>query len=189
MRRRGRIGRSAPMARSAPVLTSAMTRWVLFLSVAVLCGCGYRFTAGRGGLPGGIRSVCVPVMVNRTSEAGLEAFYTEDLRQALLHAGVLGGRDCQARIEGELRDVTGGPTIISNSGDLASYRISVTVHLKLVQNGKVLSETDARGTEDYLPAREQVGDVLQTELNRTQALRRIGPPMMRDGYERLATAW
>lgn len=158
------------------------------LAALLASACGYRFTAGGAPLPEGVRSVCAPVMANRTADPGLEATFTQALRERLLRAGVDARGPCDARIEGELRAVWGGPTVLTNEGQLASYRIYATVYVKLVKGEKVLGEAEVTGAEDYLPGGAS-GDVLQTEAGRQAALRRLSETMMRDAYERLASGW
>lgn len=172
------------------------------MRAAALCllifvtGCGYRFSAGGAPLPDGVRTVHVPVFVNRTSESGVEAVFTELLRQRCMRAGVLGGEASDARIEGEVRGVYGAPTILDtvSTGRLASYRMYGTAYLRLVKGGRVLREIEISGQEDYLPrvrVRETPveGDPLLTDAERTAAVRRLAEALMRDGYERLTTGW
>lgn len=166
-------------------------RFAAVLSLLLLFGCGYRFTAGGAPLPEGVRSVHVPVFTNRTSESGIEAIFTEQLRERCMRAGVLGGDASDARIEGEVRGVFGAPTILSNQGRLASYRMYGNANLRLVKGGRVLREVDVSAQEDYLPDRTAgiEGDVLRTETNRSAAVRRLAEALMRDGYDRLTTGW
>ncbi|QRK05336.1 hypothetical protein JQX13_34825 [Archangium violaceum] len=172
--------------------------WVLLLSGL---GCGYRFAPGGAGLPEGVRSVCAPVFRNDTAEPALAQLFTQNFRQELLRAGVLGGGGaCEASVEGIVVGVSSGPT---NTADpffqpdaqgtvprIASYRASATVVLRLMRDGRLLSETTVSGSEDFLPGTTNVsGDVLEVEANRQAALHRLSETLMREGYERLATSW
>ena len=159
------------------------------LLLAASSGCGYRFTAGGAPLPEGLRSVCAPVYRNRTAEPGLEALFSESMRQWLSRSGVsapAGG--CEATLEGEIVSLAGAQTLLTPAGTLASYRVSAVVNLKLVKGGRVVAQAEVGGSEDYLPARPS-GDVLVTEANRQAALRRLADALARDGYERLAGGW
>ncbi|MDQ3265470.1 MAG: LPS assembly lipoprotein LptE [Myxococcota bacterium] len=161
--------------------------FVLLLSL-LACSCGYRFTAGGADLPEGVRKVCAPLYVNRTAEAGLELVFTESLRAHLIRAGTLGS-DCQAQLNGEVVAVWGGPTVITNRGVLASYRIFARVQLRLTKADKLLAQTEVTGWEDYLPSAETQQDVLRVEANRQAALRRLSDALAREAYEKLTTAW
>ncbi|KFA88160.1 hypothetical protein Q664_43015 [Archangium violaceum Cb vi76] len=171
--------------------------WVLLLSAA---GCGYRFTSRGAGLPEGVSSVCAPVFRNDTAEPGLEVLFTRVLRQELVRAGVLGGTGaCEATLEGVVRSVANGPTVLAepsfqsnprSGAQVAGYQASAVVLLRLERDGRVLSETEVSGTEDFLPGTTSVsGDVLQVEANRRAALQRLAETLMREGYDRLASNW
>ncbi len=172
--------------------------WVVWLSVV---GCGYRFTPQGAGLPEGVRSVCAPVFRNDTAEPALEALFTRVFRQELVRVGVLGGTGaCDASVEGVVAAVSSAPTILTApvyagntlvaAPQLASYRTSVTVVLRLVREGRVVAETTVSGNEDFLPGTASVtGDVLEAEANRQAALHRLAETLMREGYDRLASNW
>lgn len=168
------------------------------VAALAVCSCGYRFTAGGSPLPEGIHSVCAPLLANKTAEPGLEAVFTEALRERLERSGVLGGADCDGRIEGEIVALGGAPVVLGASGGPASYRLVGTAHLKLLRGPKAVNDIQVTGTEDYLPAAAVLtptgallggGDVLTTEANRQAALHRLAREMMHDGYVRLATSF
>lgn len=163
-------------------------RRLLTIAAALSLGCGYRFTAGGAPLPGGVKAVCAPVFVNRTAEAGLELAFSDALRRHLIKVGRLDS-SCDGKITGELINVWGGPTVATNIGTLASYRIFAHVILRLHQGDKLLGEASVVGWEDYLPALETRQDVLTVEANRQAALRRLSDSLARDAYEKLTTAW
>ena len=177
-------------------------------------GCGYRWVPRGSLLPGGVRSVCAPIFANRTSEAHVEALFTQSLREELARAGRL-GRDgaCDARLEGEIVGLSAGGTLVTepvfrfradgqpdrqNDDDptslveqaqpatLASYRAYATVVLRLVRDGQVVAETAVSGSEDFLPGRE--GDITEAEAYRQAAIERLSDALMREGYDRLASA-
>jgi len=155
----------------------------VFLLSAV--GCGYRFTPRGGGLPEGIRSVCAPVFRNDTPEPGLEVLFTRAFRQELGRSGVGVGSAPTIITE----PVYQGNTLVAPP-QLASYRASAAVLLRLVRDGRVLSETVVSGNEDFLPGTASVsGDVLEAEANRQAALHRLAETLMREGYDRLASSW
>src|ERR1700687_5163651 len=93
-----------------------------FSLLAVLCACsacGYRFTAGGGALPDGIREVYAPVFINKTAEPGLETLFTQALREYLVRNGVAGTSSSQAQLIGEILGVFGGPSATTACGALA----------------------------------------------------------------------
>jgi outer membrane lipopolysaccharide assembly protein LptE/RlpB len=162
------------------VRRAASIAWVL-----VLAGCGYHFV-GAGLLPDGVRSVRAPIFRNHTSEPSLELAFTEAFRGELERRGELGAAAADGELQGEILAVGGTPTLLTSDHVLASYRLTATVRLRLVRNGKVLSAADVSGFEDYLPA--QAGDVLLSEANRQAALKRLADTLAREGLDRLSTA-
>ena len=164
---------------------AAVRSGVLLALAGVLgAGCGYRFTAPGGPLPGGIRAVRAPVFANHTGEPAAETFFTEAFREELARAGTLGGEGTDAEVEGTLVSVGSGP-LVSSPGRLPSYRLSATARLVLRRAGREVAATTVSGFEDYPPG----ADILLTEANRQAALRRVAQVLMRDGYERLCAGW
>lgn len=156
----------------------------------LVSGCGYRFTAGGAGLPEGVKKVCAPVFVNRTAEPGIELFFTDALRQRLTHLGAHSETGCDARITGEIINIWGAQGVpVPERAIQGSYRVFGALRLRLLQGERLLTETEVQGFEDYSPGVEAEGDVLRIEGNRQAALRRLSETLVRDGYERLATAW
>lgn len=183
-----------------------MRRGLLIAAAALAAAaCGYRFTAGGGELPGGARSLYVPVFQNATVEPGLEGVFTDALRDELARWGREGGEAADARVEGRITAVgDGSPIRLSLLTDAglpiasgASYRVSATVVLRVWRGGEKLAETAVSGSEDYLPERPElrlqrpgigVGEeagILEVEANRRAALRRLARTLMQQAYQNL----
>ena len=163
-------------------LICKVTALVTALLTFGIGGCGYRFTAAGAPLPENIRSVSAPIMANRTGEPAFEVVVTQALRDQLVRAGVLGARNTEAEIIGEIVNIYAGPLL---SG---AYRASLVVDLKLIKNGRTISATRVSGNEDY-PVSSRPGDILELEGNRQAALKRLAESTMREGYDRLSTGW
>jgi hypothetical protein len=156
-----------------------------------LLGCGYHFTAGGPTMASGSRPIFVAMVVNKTSEAGLEVVFTEALREQLGRTGVLGGENSPAHLEGEILAVSAAPIVLSSSSaprpsQALSYRVSVVLRVKLFRGPELLTQTDVSGQEDYLQG--QRPDILSVESNRVAALKRLATDLSRDAYVRLAGA-
>ncbi len=143
-------------------------------------GCGYRFVSDAPLLPESIRSVRVPLLDNRTFEPGLEAIFTQALRDQLGRIGVLGGEASDGAVTGELLSLTFDPV---QPGRLASYRLNAAAVLRLEKDGRVLATTRVSGVDQFLSG----AGSLESDANRGAAIRRLAASMMRDGYERLRT--
>ncbi|HEY3445924.1 MAG TPA: LPS assembly lipoprotein LptE [Myxococcales bacterium] len=174
------------------------------LASAILCAglfaCGYRFTAGGGALPGGARTLYVPVFKNATAEAGLEGPFTDALRQELARWGREGGELSDATAVGEITLIGGGPAIATNTFSpdtgvflavAASYQVVATVVVRVMKGGAQVAQTTVTGGEDYLPRRADVTanapatGVLEAEANRRMALRRLAATLMKQAYQNL----
>jgi hypothetical protein len=166
------------MRRSLPALL-----WLAFLAQS---GCGYHFTAAGAGFPQGIRKVFVPVIVNRTTEPGLEGAFTEALREQLARGGYLGGEGSDGRIEGELLSVSAlVAQLAPGTQGALTYRLNAVLRVRLYRSGTLLAQTDVSGSEDYLPSLRP--DVLTTEANRQAAIRRLASTLASDAVARLQT--
>jgi len=163
-----------------------MMRALAAAACLAAAGCGYGFTASGAPLPQGIRHVFAPVIVNRTTEPGLEGVFTEALREQLARSGRLGGENSEGRLEGELLAVWAGTAQLApgSSGPL-TYRVSATLRVRLFREHTLLATTDLSGSEDYLPALR--ADVLTTEANRQAAIRRLAASLAADAVARLST--
>ncbi|MGC4113637.1 MAG: LPS assembly lipoprotein LptE [Myxococcales bacterium] len=165
----------------------------------VLVACGYRFTAGGGPLPGGARTLFVPVFRNASAEPGLEGPFTDAFRQELARAGREGGELSDAVAVGEIVSVVGGPVIFTNSFNdagvplpaaTAAYQVQATVVVRVLKGGVQIAETKVMGGEDYLPRLDVTANalatgVLEAEANRRMALRRLAGVLMRQAYQNL----
>ncbi|HEY0880357.1 MAG TPA: LPS assembly lipoprotein LptE [Archangium sp.] len=150
--------------------------------VLVLAGCGYRVTAPNASLPGGVRAVRVPVFDNRTAEPGVELAFTQAAKDQLARAGRLGDGDAEARLDGSILSIGGGPFLSSSAlPRYPVFRLSASVSLTLTREGRTLGSTVVTVTEEFPSG----ADVLQTEANRAQALRRLADAALREGLERL----
>ena len=106
---------------------------VLGLAVAalVLGACGYSF---RGTLPRHIRTVAVPIFVNRTQEPGVESIITRAIVQAFATNGrlrVVRPADADAILEGEVIGYGVGPLAFDQTLNIQQYRLVVTLNLTM----------------------------------------------------------
>lgn len=155
--------------------------------------CGYRFTPQGGALPGDVRSVYVPMFVNRTPEPSVEAMFTDALRETLARRGREGGELSDARAEGEITQVVGSSGIVTLRSDggspsfqaeVTTFRVTVHARVRLRRGDETLADIRVSGTEDYLNV---AGSILETEANRRNALRRLANTLMEQAYARLAS--
>lgn len=148
----------------------------------VLSACGYRFAVPHATLVGRVKSVHVPVFKNRTAEPGAEWVFTRAARAQLARAGVLGGDDAEATLEGEVVAVSGAPFLRAPSLPRQPvFRLNVSVSLVLQRGEAVLGQTTVSLAEEFPSG----ADVLLTESNREAALKRLAEAVMSEGIDRL----
>jgi hypothetical protein len=141
-----------------------------------LSGCGYSLNAGAGRMPNGAQRVFVRPLENRTTDAEAGALVAAALRQELARRGADAGSEAAARIEGTVDDAS-----FSTLGlNPPTYRLALTVTVRLLVDGKLLAEQHAGRAEDWLSGL----DPLESEGRRRLALRRAAEAVARDVIER-----
>src|SRR5690606_21832322 len=108
---------AADPSNATGVSTRRWRRLVAMTALIASVACGYRFTPQGGALPGDVRSVYVPMFVNRTPEPSVEAMFTDALRETLARRGREGGELSDARAEGEITQVVGSSGIVTLRSD------------------------------------------------------------------------
>ena len=107
---------------------------LVMVGLAVLAlalgGCGYSF---RGNLPPHIRTVAVPVFVNRTQEPALENTITAAVVDAFVNSGrlrVVPLGQADSVLEGEIIGYTLVPLAFDRNINIQEYRLVVTLNLR-----------------------------------------------------------
>jgi len=160
--------------------------WILFAILwflAFLSACSYKF-AGGGTLPSGIKSVCVTILENRTSEIGVENTFTNDLTYEFTRNGKIASIDkADALLSGVIRSMS--IETISHRGAHTSRerRVTLTLDLKLTENdGRIIwSAKGVSGNEAY----DVESDKLKTEQNRRNAISTLSERLAEKVYNSL----
>ena len=164
--------------KASVIMVSLVT---LFLSA-----CGYRM-AGGGGLPGGIQSLHVQLIENRTSETGAEALITNALINELnrrIQGVVVGAQDAQATLSGAIEALKWDTVTRKGLSTAAERRVYASLSLTLTAiNGDTLwKRSDLRAEQAYAVVG---GDTIATENNRRQAIRELSQRLAENVYRRL----
>lgn len=151
--------------------------------LAFLSACGYRF-AGGGSLPSGIKTVCVTMLTNRTSETGVENTFTNDLIYEFTRNGKIASIDkADALLSGVVKSMS--IKTISRSGAQTSIerRVTITLDLKLTDNdGRIIwSVKGVSGNEAY----DVASDKLSTEQKRRSAISTLSERLAEKVYNSL----
>ena len=114
-------------------------------AVLVLGGCGYSL---RTSMPPGINSIHVPVLVNKTSEPGIEDFITQALTQAVVQSGrvriAANAQDADATLEGSIVEYRLTSLSFDSSANVTAYRLIIGLALtfKDLKQNKVIWKQD-----------------------------------------------
>lgn len=107
-------------------------RGLLLASAFVLLvgGCGYSL---RGSLPGHLRTVAIPVFVNKTQEPAVENVLTRAVVEAFVTSGrlkVVRPEDADSILEGEIVGYQLSSLAYNTSQNVQAYRLTVTLNLQ-----------------------------------------------------------
>ncbi len=152
-----RVGRGRPGggARLAPLL----------VAVALTLGaCGYGF---QGSLPSHIRTVAVPIFVNRTQEPAVESTITAAVVDAFTSGGrlkVVPVAEADSILEGEIVGYALQALAYDRSLNIQEYRLLVTLNVRFrdVRRGGMLWQQDGLQEKGDFRAAGQAGTVSAT---------------------------
>ncbi len=138
-----------------------------------LTACGYRF-AGSGSLPGGVKTIAVEILKNRTSETALENTVTNDLIYELIRRGKTVQKNIK-KADAVLSGVIESSRITTISRQQQQSpierQIRIALDLKLTRaDGRVI--WSASGISDY-EAYNVASDPQGTETNKQRAIKTL----------------
>jgi outer membrane lipopolysaccharide assembly protein LptE/RlpB len=151
---------------------------LLLALVGALSGCGYTL---RGTLPDHIKTVAVPVFVNRTSEPAVENLLTRAVVEAFSTNGrlqVVSPAEADAVLEGEVVGYEVQSVAFDSGANVRQYRLLVTLNLRFrdVRRNAVLFEQ--AGVQERADFRV-LGAVAQTFSREESALRQAAVDIAR----------
>ncbi|MBI5039231.1 MAG: LptE family protein [Nitrospirae bacterium] len=131
---------------------------VLLLSLFSFAGCGYQI-AGRGvHIPGGVRTIAIPVFENRT----LEPIVEEELTPAVIKEFI---RDSRVEVvdrsqaglilRGSVTSYKESPLSFDQNQNVLEYRITVITHLILVRQSSGVTTPDKEERTDNESQRDR----------------------------------
>jgi outer membrane lipopolysaccharide assembly protein LptE/RlpB len=155
----------------------------------ILAACGYHLTGAGLTAPGGVSTIAITVLENRTSESGIERVFTNDLAYEFTRSKVLRVVEkdkADAILSGTIKSM--GVETISHTADYDSgeRRVTMTLNLTLKsRDGKVLwSDTSLSDREAFqvLP-----DDRIATDRNRRVAIEAISERLAEKALNRILT--
>ena len=141
--------------------------WLLAFLFFNVTACAYQVGGAGREIPGGYRTVAVPVFKNKTQEPGVEVYFTNALVREFERGGigkVTSKQNAQTTLYGTIDSITyvpgtqieagqdAGSGLPSNTVLTTDYRILLQTTLVLVRNsdGKVLWQGGFGGEKSYL---------------------------------------
>jgi outer membrane lipopolysaccharide assembly protein LptE/RlpB len=103
----------------------------LVVLVWATAGCGYSF---HGTLPHHIKTIAVPIFVNRTQQPAVESVITRAIVDAFATNGrlrVVRAEDADSILEGEVIDYSVGAIAVDPALTVQQYRLGVTLNLRM----------------------------------------------------------
>ena len=150
----------------------------LFALACLLAGCGYSF---HGTLPAHVKTVAVPIFINRTQQPAVEGVITRAIVDAFATNGrlrVVRPEDADSILEGEVLQYTVGAIAVDPSLAVQQYRLAVTLNLKMRDvrlNTVLFEQTSFSEQADFLVA----GSVAQTISVEATALQQAATEIAR----------
>jgi hypothetical protein len=139
--------------------------------VLVAGGCGYSV---RGQLPSHIKTVGVPIFVNRTSEPAVEGLLTRAVVEAFSTNGklkVVRPEDADSILEGEVIGYTIDSIAFDPRANVRQYRLTVTLNLKfrdVRRNTLLFEQANFQERSDF-----QVLSVVAETISREESALRL----------------
>jgi len=122
---------------------------MLVMIPGCLTGCGYRIAGRSNSLPPGIRTIAVPVFMNRTTDYRIEQRFTQAVVRELLartqYRVAAKPEDADAVLLGEVNSIEGNAEVFdSTTGRATTILITVTLKASLEEraSGNVLYKND-----------------------------------------------
>ena len=141
----------------------------ILVAAGLLAGCGYSV---HGALPSHIKTVAVPIFVNRTQQPAVEAVITRAIVDAFATNGrlrVVRPEDADSILEGEVVGYSVGAIAIDASLGVQQYRLAVTLSLRMrdMRRNEVLFQAPFSEQADFRVA-SSVSQTLSVEAGALQ---------------------
>lgn len=148
--------------------------WVILGIGLIASGCGYRF-AGGGTFPGGIKSVFVEILENKTAEVGIESTFTNDLIYEITLTGnvrLVSLDRAQGVLSGAITQLSIQTISRKDQKEAAERRLTVFVDLKLTdKNGGIVWSGNGIAASEAYPVDDQSKEL--TDKNKREAFEKL----------------
>lgn len=159
--------------------------WSLLFVGLFFSACGYRFSGG-GNLPGGVQTIAIEILKNRTTETGLEYTVTNDLIYEFTRKGRTIKKNSEAA-DAVLAGIIESEriTTISRQSQQSplARRVEITVNLKLTgpDDGVIWSASSISEFQEYNVSTDKQA----TEMNKRRALETLSKRLAEKIHNRM----
>jgi outer membrane lipopolysaccharide assembly protein LptE/RlpB len=178
--------RAKALSQTPGVCRVALRLPVVAIIICMTAACGYQF-AGRGELPGGIQTLSVRILDNRTSESGVETIFTNSLINELnrrRRGSVVEDARADAVLQGSIESLAWETVARVGTRTAAERRVYASLVLTLTDmQGNVLWRRSGLRAEQAYAVVE--GNKSATESNRRRAITTLSEQMAETVYRRL----
>lgn len=155
--------------------------------VTVIGGCGYHIAGKGGAMPGGVKSVSIPVFTNTTAKPDIESILTSAFVNEFVTTVEVKEKS-DAVMQVAIKSYTLTPVSYTRSDVNQEYRLTVVLSARLYRQendapGKLLwSDENIVDSEDYIV---NSSDVSATRDRETDALKKLAKDTARLTKERM----
>jgi outer membrane lipopolysaccharide assembly protein LptE/RlpB len=159
--------------------------WPVIIILLFFSACGYRF-AGSGNLPGGIQTIAIEILENRTTETGLENTITNDLIYEFTRKGrrvQKNSKKAEAVLSGVIESARIATISRQAQQSALARRVRIIVNLKLTGSDGVV-KWSASGISEFQDYNVST-DKQANEISKQRAIENLSKKLAEKVYNRL----
>lgn len=166
-------------------LLSPIVIILLFLS-----SCGYQFAEKGAYIPASVRSISIPVFENKTLEPIVEEEFTSEVIMGFIKDSrlqVVDKSQGDLILYGSITSYKESPLAFDRNQNVLENRITVIVHLKLIQpsTNNVLMEKDMTKNVEYSVS----SDIMLTRASKLSAIKELARDLSEVISDRILGGW
>ena len=148
---------------------------ILSVILLLISGCGYTLV-GQGNLPDHIKTIAIPIFVNKTPEEGVEEIITQEVIEQFVKGGkvrLVSEGNADALLKGTITAYKADDVAsYDENNEVASYKLKITVDIELKDliNEETLWQTQGLVEDQDFDGGPSVNITQETE-NEEEALR------------------
>ncbi len=162
----------------------------LFLNLFLLpmaLACGYHLSGSGWEFPGGVTTLAISSLENKTPEPNLNTTFIAAFRREFIFRGepqLVRAQEAESVLQGTIRSLSASSLAYDEEARAKEYRITITLDLLLVRqsDGEILWRGNGiKGSEEYMAS----DDVMVNEERKNRAIRQIAADLAEEVYIRI----